>query len=74
MGPARWSSGACVFIPSWISPIGEDFCFDAFSSREPVPTEPVIERAFARPVGSKTLYSDGTAPLRDEFEQVRDAG
>jgi hypothetical protein len=29
------------------------FCFDAFSSREPVPTEPVIGRAFARPVGSK---------------------
>jgi hypothetical protein len=31
------------------------FCFDAFSSREPVPMELVIGRAFARPVGSKTL-------------------
>jgi hypothetical protein len=30
--------------------------FDAFSLREPVSTEPVIGRAFARPVGSKTLY------------------
>jgi hypothetical protein len=34
---------------------GSRLCFDAFSSREPVPTEPVIGRAFARPVGSKTL-------------------
>jgi hypothetical protein len=29
--------------------------FEAFSSREAVPKEPVIGRAFARPVGSKTL-------------------
>jgi hypothetical protein len=31
------------------------FGFDAFSSREPVSTEPVIGRAFARPVGLKML-------------------
>ncbi len=34
---------------------GVTLFFDAVSSREPVPTEPVIGRAFARPVGSKTL-------------------
>jgi hypothetical protein len=34
---------------------GSNLLFDAFSSREPVSTEPVIGRAFARPVGSKTL-------------------
>jgi hypothetical protein len=34
---------------------GSSFYFDAFSSREPVSTEPVIGRAFARPVGLKTL-------------------
>jgi hypothetical protein len=38
------------------------FYFDAFSSREPVPTEPVIGRAFARPVGSKTLYRKSSCP------------
>jgi hypothetical protein len=40
-----------------------DFCFDAFSSREPVSTERVIGRAFARPVGLKTLESQNAAAL-----------
>jgi hypothetical protein len=33
------------------------FCLDAFSSREPAATEPVIGRAFARAVGSQTAIA-----------------